>query len=623
MPPGDRLLPRKTRDEFALRFHLHPPSRRRPADRRARRHAGAARRDVWNFEAPRAMELEESVFSPVSREPRAPTRSSSPAAASKVGRVAWTPTPPPEPERRPPQAREASNRNCRSSAQRALARPSRTHAARVCLTVRGYDRCAAAESRSMTDTSDRRALLSVSDKTGLVEFARALAGRGVELVSTGGTAQGAGRGRAPGAPTSPSCTGFPEMMDGRVKTLHPKVHGGLLGAARRRRACGRRWQEHGIAADRSLVVNLYPFEADGRAQARLRRDHREHRHRRPGDDPRGGEEPRPTSPSWSIPPTMPACSPRSTAHGGATTLALRKRARRQGLRAHRGLRCGDLATGSPTRSADPAPACRDASRGAAAPRALRYGENPHQTRRVLRTGDRARRRRHRPPGAGQGALLQQHQRHRRGLELRRRVRPGAQRRRRDHQARQSVRRRDRRDARRGLPQGARAAIRSRRSAASSRSTARSTPRRRARSPRSSPRSIIAPERRRGASRSSRRRRICACCSPAALPDPARPGLTAKTVSGGLLVQDARQRRRSTTTRARRSSPSARRPRTSWPTCAFAFRVAKHVKSNAIVYAKDGATVGIGAGQMSRVDSARIAARKAAGCRQGGRPAASR
>ena len=73
-----------------------------------------------------------------------------------------------------------------------------------------------------------RALISVSDKTGLVEFARALAGYGIELVSTGGTRKALSEAGLAGASRSRELTGFPEMMDGRVKTLHPAVHGGLL-----------------------------------------------------------------------------------------------------------------------------------------------------------------------------------------------------------------------------------------------------------------------------------------------------------------------------------------------------------------------------------------------------------
>src|ERR1700674_2161094 len=103
-----------------------------------------------------------------------------------------------------------------------------------------------------------RALLSVSDKSGLIEFARALTGHGVELVSTGGTAKAIAAAGLKVRDVS-ELTGLPEMMDGRVKTLHPKVHGGLL-AVRDNPAHGRAMQQHGIAAIDLLVVNLYPFE---------------------------------------------------------------------------------------------------------------------------------------------------------------------------------------------------------------------------------------------------------------------------------------------------------------------------------------------------------------------------
>ena len=103
----------------------------------------------------------------------------------------------------------------------------------------------------------RRALLSVSDKTGLIELARALAARNVELLSTGGTAKAIREAGLPVKDVS-DVTGFPEMMDGRVKTLHPLVHGGLLGRAGIDDAV---MAEHGIAPIDLLVLNLYPFEA--------------------------------------------------------------------------------------------------------------------------------------------------------------------------------------------------------------------------------------------------------------------------------------------------------------------------------------------------------------------------
>src|SRR5437016_3846289 len=104
-----------------------------------------------------------------------------------------------------------------------------------------------------------RALISVSDKTALIDFARALAGYGVELVSTGGTYK-ALREAGLAARDVSELTGFPEMMDGRVKTLHPAVHGGLL-AVRANKDHAAAMQAHGIAAIDLLVVNLYPFEA--------------------------------------------------------------------------------------------------------------------------------------------------------------------------------------------------------------------------------------------------------------------------------------------------------------------------------------------------------------------------
>src|SRR4051812_33451035 len=111
----------------------------------------------------------------------------------------------------------------------------------------------------MTDHLRRvtRALLSVSDKSGLIEFARALAGHGVELVSTGGTAKAIAAAGLKVRDVS-ELTGFPEMMDGRVKTLHPKVHGGLLAIRDNPEHAGA-MAEHGIGAIDLVVVNLYPF----------------------------------------------------------------------------------------------------------------------------------------------------------------------------------------------------------------------------------------------------------------------------------------------------------------------------------------------------------------------------
>jgi phosphoribosylaminoimidazolecarboxamide formyltransferase / IMP cyclohydrolase len=103
----------------------------------------------------------------------------------------------------------------------------------------------------------RRALLSLSDKTGLVEFAKGLAARGFQLVSTGGTAKALEQAELPVVGVS-DVTGFPEMMDGRVKTLHPMVHGGIL-ARRADPAHLASAADHGIGLIDLVVVNLYPF----------------------------------------------------------------------------------------------------------------------------------------------------------------------------------------------------------------------------------------------------------------------------------------------------------------------------------------------------------------------------
>src|ERR1700749_1633485 len=120
----------------------------------------------------------------------------------------------------------------------------------------------------MTETSDvlrpiKRALISVSDKNGLIDFARALAARRVALVSTGGTAKTLSQAGLDVADVA-SVTGFPEMLDGRVKTLHPAIHGGIL-ARRDLPAHLDAIKTHNIAPIDLVVVNLYPF-----AQTRAR-----------------------------------------------------------------------------------------------------------------------------------------------------------------------------------------------------------------------------------------------------------------------------------------------------------------------------------------------------------------
>ena len=134
-----------------------------------------------------------------------------------------------------------------------------------------------------------RALISVSDKTGIVDFARQLKTFDVEIISTGGTAKVLREAGIDVRDVS-DVTGFPEMMDGRVKTLHPKIHGGLLGV-RDNPEHQAAMREHGIEPIDMVVVNLYPFEETDRARGRYtRRSNRTNRYRRPGDDSIGGEE---------------------------------------------------------------------------------------------------------------------------------------------------------------------------------------------------------------------------------------------------------------------------------------------------------------------------------------------
>src|SRR6266702_126303 len=162
---------------------------------------------------------------------------------------------------RPPPTRGvtgAANRNCRC---KSCPTASLAPAPRFRDRQKRATRLAYQPGSLMTDRLRHitRALLSVSDKTGLIEFARALAEHGVELVSTGGTAKAiAGAGLK--VTDVSELTGFPEMMDGRVKTLHPKVHGGLL-AIRDNADHAQAMKAHGIAPIDLLVVNLYPFEA--------------------------------------------------------------------------------------------------------------------------------------------------------------------------------------------------------------------------------------------------------------------------------------------------------------------------------------------------------------------------
>jgi phosphoribosylaminoimidazolecarboxamide formyltransferase/IMP cyclohydrolase len=219
----------------------------------------------------------------------------------------------------------------------------------------------------------RRALLSVSDKAGLIDLARGLDSLGVALLSTGGTAKAL---RAAGLPVTDvsSLTGFPEIMDGRVKTLHPRVHGGLLG---RRGVDDAVMDKHGIAPIDLLVVNLYPFEnvtaspdctfadaienIDIGGPAMLRAAAKNHEHVAVAIDPADYAE------------VLEAL-----AHGG-TSLALRRRLAAKTY-AHTARYDGIVANWLGTRADAEKPEAFAPSLLLAFDRkqTLRYGENPHQ-----------------------------------------------------------------------------------------------------------------------------------------------------------------------------------------------------------------------------------------------------
>ncbi|MCO5132469.1 MAG: bifunctional phosphoribosylaminoimidazolecarboxamide formyltransferase/IMP cyclohydrolase [Xanthobacteraceae bacterium] len=455
----------------------------------------------------------------------------------------------------------------------------------------------------MSDTPRRvtRALLSVSDKTGLIDFATALAARGIELVSTGGTAKAIAAAGLKVRDVS-ELTGFPEMMDGRVKTLHPKVHGGLL-AIRDNAEHAKAMTDHGIAPIDLLVVNLYPFEAtvdngapyddcieniDIGGPAMIRAAAKNH-----GDVAVVVEA-----------SDYQAVLDELAVHDGATTLALR---RRLAAKAYARTAAYDAAISNwfALQNHTDAPDYR-AFGGRLAQR-LRYGENPHQTAAFYRTPDRR-------FGVATARQLQ-------GKEL----------------SYNNINDTDAAyecvaefDATRtaavaiikhanpcGVAESADLVSAYRKALACDSTSAfggivalnRALDGEAARAiTEIFTEVIIAPDASAEAIAIVAAKKNLRLLLAGGLPDPRAAGLTAKTVAGGLLVQgrDNASVDDMTLKVVTRRAPTEAELRD----LRFAFRVAKHVKSNTIIYAKDLATVGIGAGQMSRVDSARIAARKA-------------
>jgi phosphoribosylaminoimidazolecarboxamide formyltransferase/IMP cyclohydrolase len=446
----------------------------------------------------------------------------------------------------------------------------------------------------MTEIVIRRALLSVSDKTGIVELGRTLAERNVELVSTGGTAR-ALRDAGLTVRDISDLTGFPEMMDGRVKTLHPKVHGGLL-AVRDDPAHAASMEEHEIGAIDLVVVNLYPFEATV-AKGAARDEVIEN------IDIGGPSMVRSAAKNHAYVAIATDPADYALVSGGSTSLDDRKM-----LAAKAFARTAeyDSMIASWFGFADQQQMFPETLPFVLkAPVVLRYGENPHQQAAFYRHAG--------PSGAGIGQARQVQ-----GKELSYNNYNDAD------AALELVA--EFRDAaptcvivKHANPCGVATAATIEQAYAEAfacdtvsafggiialnrpldEATARAITG-------IFTEVVVAPDADAAALALFAAKKNLRLLLTGGLPDPKRPGLTARSIAGGWLVQ----------TRDGGADPDLAVVTKRQPTaqeladCRFAWTVARHVKSNAIVYARDGATTGIGAGQMNRLESARIAAWKA-------------
>ena len=447
-----------------------------------------------------------------------------------------------------------------------------------------------------------RALISLSDKSGLDDLAAGLARHGVDLVSTGGTA---GKLRETGASVRDisDLTGFPEMMDGRVKTLHPKVHGGLLGV-RDNDEHAAAMAEHGIAPIDLVVVNLYPFEATVARGA-------------PRDeiieniDIGGPSMVRSAAKNHAFvtivtdPADYAELLAELDANGGATSLAFRKR---MAAKAYALTAAYDSMISSWFGFADqqqlfPERMTIPVRLG----QSLRYGENPHQSAALYF------------PAGPSGGTLASH-RQVQGKELSYNNINDA-----DAALELVSEFRDENPTivivKHANPCGV--AIAANLLEAWQRALACDSVSAfggivAANRPLDGPTAeaisaiftevVAAPDADEEALAIFAKKKNLRLILTGSLPDPARGGMTMKSIAGGVLLQTRDNGR---VTAADLKCVTKRQPtEQELADCLFAWTVAKHVKSNAIVYAKDGVTAGIGAGQMNRRDSARIAAIRA-------------
>ena len=446
----------------------------------------------------------------------------------------------------------------------------------------------------------RRALLSVSDKTGLVEQAQKLSEMGVELISTGGTSKllkDAGLAVKDVA----DLTGFPEMMDGRVKTLHPAVHGGLL-YLRDNPSHVQDAEAHGIGAIDLIYVNLYPFEAtvasgadfdtcieniDIGGPAMLRAA------------AKNGAFVAVCTDSGDVDAVIAEMSDKA---GAVSTTLTRKLAAKTYARTA----AYDAAISSwyAEQLGETAPDW--AAIGGRLQQSLRYGENPHQSAAFFVTGESR-------PGVAtatqlQGKALSYNNINDTDAAYELIGELGA-----DTPAVAIIKHAN--------PCGVAQAdtiIDAYRAALACDSTSAFggiVALNRALNEETATEIsqiftevVIAPGADAAAEAVFAKKKNLRLLITDGLPDPAATGKFAKTVAGGFLLQDRDFGRitRDDLKVVTKVAPTEQQ----LEDLLFAWRVAKHVKSNTIVYAKDGATVGIGAGQMSRIDSARIAARKA-------------